>query len=148
MRLAILLVFLTLGRLTIAADLAGTWKLNPAKSKLQTEYASDVIKFEQIAPLSYRMIYDVVSKAGEKFHSEVVRTFDGKERVLEGAQGVIEINDHPDDATWRSRRVKDGKIIDERSATLDAASRIQTVHRTTVADSGQVVEEILVFEKQ
>jgi len=46
----------------------GTWKLNAERSKLQAEYASDIIKIEDIGPLSYRMIYDVVSKAGEKFH--------------------------------------------------------------------------------
>lgn len=126
--------------LLVAADLGGTWKLYPEKSKVQTEYASDIIRFEQIGPVSYRMIYDVVLKTG--------RTFDGKERAIKGARGVIEINDHPDEVTWRSRRIKGGKIIDERVAALDSTSRIQTVHRTTVNDSGQTVREVLVFEKQ
>ena len=92
------------------------------------------------------MIYDVVSKGGEKFHSEVVRIFDGKSRPVQGSDGISEINDHPDDMTWRSRRIKDGKVIDERSAVVNGPT--QTVHRTTLGDSGQMVAEVLVFEMQ
>ncbi len=147
-RLSILLAFLVFSRITMAADFTGTWKLNSEKSKLQSEYASDIIRIEQIAPQSYRMIYDVVSKAGQQSHSEVVRTFDGKSHPLEGAEAITEINDHPDDVTWRSQRVKEGKVIDERRAVLDSASRTQTVQRMTVTESGQIVREILVFEKQ
>jgi hypothetical protein len=50
--------------------------------------------------------------------------------------------------TWRSRRIKYGKVIDERRAVLDSTSKTQTVHRTTVTDTGEIVKEVLVFEKQ
>jgi hypothetical protein len=149
MRLAIAVAVLSLSRIAMAGDLEGTWKLNSEKSKLQTDnYASDIIRMEQIAPLSYRFTYDVVLKTGQRSHSEVVRTFDGKSRPAPGAEGITEIDDHPDDLTWRIRRLKQGKVIDERSAIVDSAGKIQTVQRTTVTDSGEIVREVLVFEKQ
>ena len=142
----VILFILALASPLAAADLTGTWRLNSEKSKLVAEYASDIITIVQIGPLSYRMIYDVVLKAGEKFHSEVVRIFDGKSRPVQGSEGINEINDHPDDVTWRSRRIKDGKVIDERSAAITGST--QTVQRTTVNASGETVKEVLVFERQ
>ena|SRR5215469_10692539 len=101
----LVLSILALASPLAAADLTGTWKLNSERSKLVAEYANDIITIVQIGPLSYRMIYDVVSKAGEQVHTEVVRIFDGKSRPVQGSESISEINDHLDDVTWRSRRI-------------------------------------------
>lgn len=83
-------------------------------------------------------------KRARNFISEVVRTFDGKSRLLQGSGAISEVNEHPEEMTWRSRRIKDGKVIDERTAVLDSTSKIQTVQRTTFTDAGEIMKEVLV----
>jgi len=83
-------------------------------------------------------------RLSRNFISEVVRTFDGKSRLLQGSGAISEVNEHPEEMTWRSRRIKDGKVIDERTAVLDSTSKIQTVQRTTFTDAGEIMKEVLV----
>ena len=83
-------------------------------------------------------------KRARNFISEVVRTFDGKSRLLQGSGAISEVNENPEEMTWRSRRIKDGKVIDERTAVLDSTSKIQTVQRTTFTDAGEIMKEVLV----
>jgi len=83
-------------------------------------------------------------KRARNFISEVVRTFDGKSRLLQGSGAISEVNEDPEEMTWRSRRIKDGKVIDERTAVLDSTSKIQTVQRTTFTDAGEIMKEVLV----
>jgi len=146
LRPAALILFLF--RLTIlGADLAGTWKLDIGKSSSRPEIASQIVKIDERANLEFLFTYDVVLKTGQKYHSETVRIFDGKSRSVEGAEGVADVNEHPDASTWISTRLKDGKIIDQRRAVLAPDNKTHTVHRKYIASEHQV-EEVLVFERQ
>lgn len=56
----------------LAADFAGTWKLNSEKSKPADDVASDtmmaMMKIEQTGPNTYRSTIDSVQKSGQKSH--------------------------------------------------------------------------------
>jgi hypothetical protein len=62
----------------MAADFAGTWKLNLEKSKLQNnDLASETMNISKTGPNSYTTAADTVSKSCEQRHTEVVSS-DGK----------------------------------------------------------------------
>ena len=85
MRLTLAVVAtLSLGVTLAAADFTGTWKLNVEKSKLPADLASETMTISQTGANSYKSSIDMVTKSGEKRHTELNRTYDGRESQPRG----------------------------------------------------------------
>ena len=131
---------------TLMADESfyGTWKLNPAKSKIQcTKVASETLKITGTGPNSYRNVTDRVSQSGEARHLESGERFmDGKFRPVPGqpvTQAIIRV----DASTHKIITKKDGKVVEELTAVVSEDGKVQTNHQVF-----GTCEETLVFEKQ
>src|SRR5262249_9749186 len=113
------LLLVSVGSSAAAGDFEGNWKLDPAKSKLRTQYTSYVMKTERTGPEAYHIVYDMVTTAGQQRHAELSVTFDGKERPSQNAPaGAVEISEHPNASTWKTTVRRDGKVVTELTAVV------------------------------
>jgi hypothetical protein len=146
MRLARLLLGIACVSVTlVAADFAGTWKLNLTKSQGRSDLDSQIMKIEQTGPNMYRTTIDVVFRSGQKQHQEINRVYDGKEHPATGvgiAKGGSEICQYLDPSTHKVTQKRDGKQISEFTSSISADGKVMTNHRTGNR------EETLVFERQ
>src|SRR5437868_5657900 len=93
-----------------AADIAGTWVFNPAKSTAPN-IISQTMKIEQTGPNTYKDTIDVVLKSGQKVHQEINRIYDGKEHPVTGVgitSGGTEICEQIDASTRKFTQKRDG----------------------------------------
>jgi len=73
---------------SLAADMTGTWKMNPAKSKLRSKVVTQAMKVEKTAANSYRFTWDRISSSGEKTQLSENRICDGKEHPSGNTAGM------------------------------------------------------------
>jgi hypothetical protein len=144
----ILLGTISIAVTLMAADFAGTWKLNLDKSKLQTnDLASETMTISQTGPNNYTTTIDTVSKSGEQRHTEIYRIDDGKEHPAKGvgikADGATEISQLVNASTRKITQKRDGKVVGEITSMLSSDGKLMTNHRR----NGKV-EDVLVFERQ
>lgn len=147
----LLVVVVSFTAVTLGADFAGTWKLNIAKSTLKgsnSNIASETMKIEQTTANTYHIVYEMVTKTGDKQNPELTVTFDGKEHPREGKTGATEIAEHPNSTTWKTTRYRDGKVIGGITAVVAADNRTHTATTKNVGQDGITVEEIYFFERQ
>src|SRR2546426_3350997 len=109
---------LTLSLTIIAADMAGTWKLNVQKSKLgkSNTTTSQIMKITRTGPDTFTTTIDWVLKSGEKRHQEIHRVMDGKEHPATGVGlqgGGTEIVQQVDASTRKVTQKRDGKVMSE-----------------------------------
>ena len=134
----------------MAADWAGTWKLNLEKSKIQNStrpyagLASETMTISETGPNSYTTTIDTVSKSGEQRHREILRINDGKEHPAKGVgvktEGVTEISQQVNASTHKITQKRDGKVLDELTSVVSPDGKVMT-NRWTNGD-------VLVFERQ
>jgi hypothetical protein len=142
-----ILTALLFGTTAMAADFAGTWKLNLEKSQNQDpKVASETMTIEQTGPNSYRTTIDVTFKSGEKRHLERNRIYDGKEHPAQGTgtspnqSEICELNDRGE----RTIKIEqDGHVGAEIKSSVSADGR--TLTNTRSGASGQ---DIQVFDRQ
>jgi hypothetical protein len=145
----IVLATFSLGATLAAADFTGTWKLNVEKSKLPADLASETMTISQTGPNSYKSSIDMVTKSGERRHTELNRTCDGREHLLTGVgirqeKGASEICQQIDPSTRKVTAKRGGKVIEEITSTLSPDGKVATVDiRRTLGNT----EEILVFNR-
>jgi hypothetical protein len=150
------LVFLT--ATAIAADmLAGTWKLNVAKSKYSPGPApqSNTVKFEGVDG-GIKLTADGVDSQGKKTHNEYSAKYDGKDNptkpMLDGkpnpnaADSVAykKIDDYTYEATTKLK----GKTLTVARHVISKDGKTRTVTTTGTNAQGQKVDDLTVFEKQ
>jgi hypothetical protein len=142
-----ILTALLFGTTAMAADFAGTWKLNLEKSQNQDpKVASETMTIEQTGPNSYRTTIDVTLKSGEKRHMERNRIHDGKEHPAQGTgtspnqSEICELNDRGE----RTIKIEqDGHVGAEIKSSVSADGRTLTNKR-----SGTSGQDIQVFDRQ
>jgi hypothetical protein len=130
----------------MAADFAGTWKLDLAKSKPRNDLASETMKIEQTGPNAFRTTIDNVLKSGQKGHQEIDRICDGKEHPATGTgfkqEGATEICEELDASTRKVTQKRDGKETSEFTSTVSSDGKVMTNVRKGAG------AEMLVFERQ
>jgi hypothetical protein len=131
----------------LGGDFTGTWKLNPAKSKLGTrDIAQGTLTTRQIGPDTYASTLDFVTRSGEKRHDESVRICDGKEHPLPAidaskpATAVCQIGPG---STRKIVERKSDKVIAEMTSTVSADGKVLT--NVWKYEDGEVV---FVFDRQ
>jgi hypothetical protein len=134
-RLATLLVIvLAVGGSLAAAEnpFAGTWKLNPAKSKL----TGDTMKFEKTASGAIRN-----SASGVSYTFNV----DGKEYT--GPFGEAIVWKQIDDSTWQTTYTQKGILLSTDTTKLSPDGRTMTIVSRGTKPSGEKFEDTTVYER-
>ena len=147
-QLAKIILFVSLiGGSMNAAEFTGTWKLNPAKSKLGTrDIAQGTLIIKQTGPNTFSSTLDYVTRSGEKRHEESVRVCDGKPHPLPAIDPSKPATVTCDVGPGSTRRVvekKSDKVISEMTSTISPDGKVLT--NLWTYEDGQVV---FVFEKQ
>jgi hypothetical protein len=140
-----------------ADTLAGTWRLNVAKSKFSPGPApqSNVIKIESVAG-GLKLVADGADSQGRKTHNEYTAKFDGSDSptkpMLDGKPnpngGDTVSWKRIDDYTYEVTNKLKGKTLNvaRHIVSKDGKTRIVTTSGTNA--QGQKVDNTTVFEKQ
>jgi hypothetical protein len=142
----------------IGADmLAGTWKLNVAKSKYSPGPAprSNTVKFESVDG-GIKLLADGVDSQGKKTHNEYTAKFDGKDSptkpMLDGKPNPNAANavsyKKIDDYTYEVTAKLNGKTLNVARHVISKDGKTRTVTTTGTNAQGQKLNDTTVFEKQ
>ena len=131
----------------VGADFTGTWKLNPAKSRLgNRDIAQGTLTIKQTGPDTYTSTLDFVTKSGTKRHQESVRVCDGKEHKVPHVDpskfSTVMCQVGPG-STRKIVEKENDKVIAEMTSTVSANGKVLT--NVWKYEDGEVV---FVFEKQ
>jgi hypothetical protein len=134
----LIVVGISFAAAVLAADpWAGTWKM---RSSPQSKLASRTITESETGPDSFHVVFDDVSKAGEKSKHDEVLNCDGKDHMQKGASSTaICTRTGPTTRTLASK--KDGKIVDQVTHSLSADGKVLTVTNTSTGN-------VVVYDKQ
>lgn len=146
------------GGTAMGADmLAGTWRLNVAKSKFSPGPApqSNVIKIESVAG-GLKLVADGVDSQGRKTHNEYTAKFDGSDHptkpMLDGKpnpNGADTVSwKRVDDYTYEVTNKQKGKTLTVAKHVISKDGKTRTVTTTGTNPQGQKVDNTTVFEKQ
>ena len=137
--------------------LAGTWKLNVAKSKYSPGPApqSNTIKFESVAG-GTKLLADGVDSQGKKTHNEYTAKFDGKDSLT---KPMLDGKPNPnaadavsykkiDDYTYEVTAKLKGKTLNVARHVISKDGKTRTVTTTGTNAQGQKLNDTTVFEKQ
>jgi hypothetical protein len=131
----------------LGADFTGTWKLNPAKSKLgNRDIAQGSVTIKQTGSETYTSTLDFVTRSGEKRHQESVRVCDGKEHAtphVDPSKVSTVMCQVGPGSTRKVVEKENGKVIVEMTSTVSADGKVLT--NVWKYEDGDVV---FVFEKQ
>jgi hypothetical protein len=142
----------------IGADmLAGTWKLNVAKSKYSPGPApqSNTVKFESVAG-GIKLVADGLDSQGRKTHNEYTAKFDGTDSptkpMLDGkpnpnaadAVSYKKIDDYTYEVTAKLK----GKTLNVARHVISKDGKTRTVTTSGTNAQGQKLNDTTVFEKQ
>ena len=155
---ALLAVITVFTMTAIAADnLAGTWKLNVAKSKYSPGPApqSNTVKFDAIDG-GVKLTADGVDSAGKKTHNEYTAKYDGKDNptkpMLDGKANPNAADSvaykKVDDYTYEATTKLKGKQLTVARHVISKDGKTRTVTTTGTNVQGQKVNDVTVFEKQ
>ena len=153
--LAVLVLFTVTA---MGADmLAGTWKLNVAKSKYSPGPApqSNMIKFEAIDG-GIKLVANGVDFQGKKTHNEYTAKYDGKDSP---AKPMLDGKPNPnaadtvsyrkiDDYTYEATTKLKGKTLTVARHVISKDGKSRTVTTTGTNAQGQKVNDVTMFEKQ
>ena len=143
---AVLTIMLMAGTM-LGADFTGTWKLNPAKSKLgYRDITQGTLTTRQTGPDTYTSTLDFVTRSGEKRHQESVRVCDGKEHAtphVDPSKVSTVMCQVGPGSTRKVVEKENGKVIVEMTSIVSADGKVLT--NVWKYEDGDVV---FVFEKQ
>ena len=137
------------GTLCFASPLAGTWKLNEAKSKLNPEGPKNIKVVYSAAGDSVKVTVDGVDKDGKATHNEWTGKFDGKEYPVTGdptsdMRSYKRVDDHTLELTGK----KGSSVTVTGSIVVAADGKSRTVSVTGTDSSGKKVSSTAVYGKQ
>lgn len=144
----ILIVFLCCAT-AMAADIAGTWKLDLTKSKMRSaDITAETMTIEKTGPDSYRTSVEVTYSSGKTVHGARDRVCDGKERPVTGADTLASGNETESceitaDGGRKIIQKRDGQVIATITSILSANG--ETMNNTLSNPNG---ENLMVFDRQ
>jgi len=131
----------------LSADITGTWKLNPAKSRLgNRDIAQGTLTIKQTGPDTYTSTLDFVTRSGEKRHQESVRVCDGKDHSVPHVDPTKVSTTTCQAGPGSTRKVvekENDKVVAEMTSTLSPDGKVLT--NVWTYEDGQVV---FVFDRQ
>jgi hypothetical protein len=136
-KFAVVLLVLLCCLTAMAADFAGTWKLNPAKSKLRSPEA-ETMTIEKTGPNSYRTSVEFTNGSA---HFVRDRVYDGKEHAV-GSGKRSEICTIGAGGVRKIVMMENGKV--ETTITSTISEDGQTMTNVRVDAQGQ---DVMVFDR-
>ena len=147
---AVSVLFLTSSLAQADDNWLGTWKLNPAKSKVTPGPGpkSQTLTFEK-KDGAFQLTTDTVDADGKALHGGYVAPFDGKEVAFAGnpdadttAPKRVDANHYTN--TWK----KGGKVTRSIKATVAPGGKVLTIIQTGTDAKGRAYHSTAVFDKQ
>ena len=150
-------VFVLFTETAMGADmLAGTWKLNVAKSKYSPGPApqSNTVKFDAIDG-GIKLVADGSDSQGRKTHNEYTAKFDGKDYptkpMLDGKPNPNAADSVSykkiDDYTYEVTAKLKGKTLNVARHSISKDGKTRTITTTGTNAQGQKLNDMTVFEK-
>jgi thiol-disulfide isomerase/thioredoxin len=144
------------GSLWSADPWVGTWKLNPAKSKLQSGLAENIseslVIYREVDPDTVEIANTQIRKDGSKLvvWKCTVPKSGGMQNYQQGApgQGVAIFKTVIDGHTQYLTYLQDGRQVDLATIVLGKDGKTYTLYGKFKDARGQPYEEVEVFEKQ
>jgi hypothetical protein len=133
-----------------ASRLEGTWMLNPARSKFSPgpPPKTATLRWEAVAG-GLKFTTDVVNADGETIHTETFEASDGREGNVEGADTqVTRALKRINDRTYEDVDRNNNKIMITRRLQISRDGKTLTITAKGVNDHGEVVSDVVVYEKQ
>jgi len=143
-------LFVAIGTLQAQQDpLAGTWRLNVAKSQFGgSARSTQVTKLESI-PNGLKSTSDTTSPQGGSAHTEYTAYFDGKDYPLTGdAAGSTISLKRIDARTMDLTTKRNGSVYRTSRWTVSADGRTLTRTQKVVDAQGRETSNVLVYDKQ
>lgn len=129
--------------------LAGTWKLNEAKSKVDPGAPKNHTVIYEPAGDEMKVIVEGTDSSGASTRNEWTGKFDGKEYPVTGdatsdMRSYTKVNDH----TVKFTGKKDGKVTMTGRVTVSPDGKTRTVTTQGTNAEGKKVKATTVYEKQ
>ena len=148
---AVVLALLVFSAVLSAADdpMMGTWKLDPAKSKLPPERQRNIIRKHEPIPGGIRVSWEGIDNNGRPTRWGFTAKFDGKDYPSTGESVWDTLSmERPDPYTIVGRSQKDGKLAVEFRWEVSRDGKTLTRTNRRVRPPEQAGTSIEVFEKQ
>ena len=129
---------------------AGTWKLNPAKSRYSPGPApkSNVITIV-IASDTLKITSQGTDGSDKPTSTSYTATFDGKDNPIKGQPAYDTVSHKRIDAnTTEQTRKKEGKTVQTATRKISPDGKTMTVTSRGETDSGKPLNNVAVYEKQ
>jgi len=129
---------------------AGTWKLNPAKSRYSPGPApkSNVITIV-VAGDTLKISSQGIDGSGKPTATNYTATFDGKDNKMTGNPAYDTVSHKRIDAnTTEQTRKKEGKTVQTAIRKISADGKTMTVTSRGQTESGKPLNNVVVYEKQ
>ena len=141
---------LALGTAAFAGEnWVGTWKLDPAKSKLgSTAIRAQTLKFEA-TPAGIKLTSDGTDAQGKPMHSGYTSKFDGKDVPWAGnPMADTACAKRVDDNTYENIWKMAGKATVSATVAVSKDGKTLTVTQTGKDPSGAAVSSVAVYDRQ
>ena len=126
------------------------WKMDAEKSSFPgpNAPASVVMKIEKRSADAFRETFEMVMKDGQKRQMDLIRTYDGKWRPVEGQTGLAEACDALDTHTHRCTQKRNETVVLEVLSRMSQDGKTTFAQRTIFAKDGKPISGVVVYEKQ
>jgi hypothetical protein len=141
---------LALGTAAFAGEnWVGTWKLDPAKSKLSTNAVrAQTLKFEA-TPAGIKLTSDGTDAQGKPMHGGYTSKFDGKDVPWTGnPMADTACPKKVDDNSYENAWKMGGKVTVNATVAVSKDGKTLTVTQTGKDASGAAVSSVAVYDKQ
>jgi hypothetical protein len=141
---------LALGTAAFAGEnWVGTWKLDPAKSKLSANAVrAQTLKFEA-TPAGIKLTSDGTDAQGKPMHGGYTSKFDGKDVPWAGnPMADTACPKKVDDNSYENAWKKDGKVTVNATVAVSKDGKTLTVTQNGKDPSGAAVSSVAVYDKQ
>ena len=148
---AVVLALLIFSVWLSAADdpMMGTWKLNPAKSKLPPERQRNIVRKHEPIPGGIRVSWEGIDANGRPTRWGFTAKFDGRDYPSTGESVFDTLSmERPDPYTIVGRSKKDGMLAVEFRWEVSQDGKTLTRTNRRVSPPRQAGTSIEVFEKQ
>lgn len=129
---------------------AGTWKLNPTKSKFNPGPApASQVRTYKATPEGTALSWKSVGADGKVMTVETTFKYDGKEYAVKGNPDFDTLALKRDDAqTVESTQKKGGKVIGHGTRTISKDGKTLTLSSKGISADGKAYEDVSVFDRQ
>ena len=145
----VLIIILLAG--TVSGQTAGTWKMNPDKSKHNDEEPLPrtlIIRFEPYREGEVVTIWRTTWEGLSETDS-FIQYYDGKDHPYPRVERYDSVNARKlKDGTIAVVFKKGGKVVFRHTRRLTAGGQLMTIEEQVLSKTGQWLNRVLVFEKQ